>query len=96
MTRIKHLAELLDNQTITFTKLADDSGIVLDTDTAQVMSLNESAIFLIEAMSKGARTDDELVRALLAEFEVDDDTARADVESFLEELSKHVGTVREG
>jgi len=96
MTRIEHLAALLDNKTIAFTKLADDTGIVLDTNTAQVMSLNESATFLIEAMSSGARTGDELVHALLTEFEVDGDTARADVEAFLEDLSEHVGNLREG
>jgi len=96
VTRIEHLGELLDKQAITFSKLADASGIVIDTHAAHVMSLNESAAFLVDAVSSGARTDDELVSALVAEYEVDDDEARAHVETFLEELARHVGAVPRG
>ena len=90
MTRIIDLAELLTAQAITYTKLADESGIVLDTDTAQVFSLNESATFLLEALTRGARSNDDLVHALVTEFEVDEQTARADVEAFVQELAQHL------
>jgi hypothetical protein len=90
VSRIEDLARLLESKTITFTKLADESGIVLDTDTAQVFSLNESAAFLIDALGNGARTRDDLVKSLVDEFEVDESTAREDVEAFVNEIADHL------
>ena len=50
-----------------------------------VMSMNESGACLWDAMREGA-TEEELVRALLDAFEVDEETAKRDAAAFLEQL----------
>lgn len=50
------------------------------------ISLNPTASFLWDALSE-PRTADELVRALREEFDVSEQTARADVEEFLRLLT---------
>ncbi len=88
--RITELAQLLNSEDLTHTKLADDSGVILDVETQQVFSLNESAMFLVEAVHQGATSNAELVRALVAEFEVDEASARSDVEAFVETLARYM------
>lgn len=54
-------------------------------DLSIMITLNDTGRFLWERLEKGAETD-ELVAALLAEYEVDEATARAGVEAFVEKL----------
>ena len=56
-----------------------------------MITLNESAAFLWKEMEKGAEVED-LVKALLNEYEVDEDTARSCSISFVEKL-KEAGCV---
>jgi hypothetical protein len=51
-----------------------------------MISLSESGYMLWQAMEKGADTKEALVVALLAEYDVDEAEAAADVEEFLEFL----------
>lgn len=50
-----------------------------------MINLNEVGAFLWERLEKGA-TKDELVNALLSEYEVPNDIANKDVEAFLNKL----------
>lgn len=52
-----------------------------------IISLNEIGRFLFEALTED-QTPDTLVQALLAEYDTDPETARADVTDFLEQLRK--------
>ena len=47
-----------------------------------LMSLNESSVLLWNKLEKGA-TIDELVKVILSEYDIDEKTARADVEEFV-------------
>ena len=58
-------------------------------DIHGMISLSESGHLLWQRLSTDA-TEDELVSALLAEYDVDEATARADVSAFVEKL-KTVG-----
>ena len=51
----------------------------------EIMSLNETGAFLWELLKKGAKQE-ELVSRLVGEYEVDEQTAAKDVESFLAQL----------
>ena len=51
----------------------------------QIMSLNETGAFLWEILEKGAERQD-LVGALLKEYDTDAETAGKDVEAFLAQL----------
>ena len=50
-----------------------------------LFALNELGAFLWDRL-EGAQNDEELVQAVLAEYEVNEDTARADVAEFLQSL----------
>ena len=68
-----------------------DSWIVLPFGGATVdfngmLTLNESGAFLWKKLEQGSDRE-ALIRALLAEYDVDSATATADVDAFLEKLS---------
>jgi hypothetical protein len=85
---IGKLAAMLSDDELTTTKLVDGTGVILDVDSLQVFTLNQTGMFLIEAMGEGVTDRDVLVARLVAEFEVDDETATADVDAFVEDLVK--------
>ena len=58
-------------------------------DLNSMITINESAVCLFNALTKGA-TKDELVLALKAEYpDVDDEIASEDIDAFLEQLRKN-------
>ena len=68
------------------------SNIVVPTGAATVdfngiMTLNETGMFLWELLEKGAEKED-LLKALLSEYDVDEATALADIEKFLMKLEE--------
>ena len=54
----------------------------------QIMSLNETGAFLWNILKDGAEKQD-LVRDLVKEFAVDEQTAQKDVEAFLSQLRRN-------
>lgn len=59
-----------------------------DLDLNMMITLNDTGRFLWERLEKDV-TVDELVAALLSEYEVDESTARTAVAAFLEKLNAH-------
>ena len=55
-------------------------------DFRGVIKLNSSGAFLWKALEKEDKSTDDLVKALLEEYEIDEMTARGDVEDFLDKL----------
>jgi hypothetical protein len=53
-----------------------------------MISLNESSVLLWNKLEKGA-TIDELVQAILSEYDIDEETARADVEEFVKLIKEN-------
>ena len=52
-----------------------------------VINLNETGAFLWKLLEKGG-DEDSLYKALSDEYEVDEETARADIRAFLERVTK--------
>ncbi|MCR5611213.1 MAG: PqqD family protein [Clostridiales bacterium] len=52
-----------------------------------MITLNETGAFLWELL-KNETTEEELLKAMLAEYEVDEATARAGIEKFVKRLSE--------
>jgi len=50
-----------------------------------MVTTNETGAFLWEKL-KNETTEDELLKALLSEYDVDEETAKADISEFLEKL----------
>ena len=81
MTQIKLRADGLTWRAI------DDEVVALDVETATYVSANPSGGIIWRALAEGA-TRDELVAALVAEFDIEADRAGTDVDAFLAELSE--------
>ena len=88
MEHIEELARMLATDELTTTKLVDGTGVILDVDTLQVFTLNETGMFLVEALSEGAADREGLVNRLLETFEVEEDIAGEDVDLFIADLGK--------
>ena len=52
-----------------------------------MMNLNETGAFLFQKLLEGC-TEDELVEAMTAEYEVDEALARSDIKIFVERISE--------
>lgn len=57
-------------------------------DLNMMIVLNDSGAFLWEQLN-AEKDEDALVRALLAEYDVDEDTARSSVAAFVKKLYEH-------
>lgn len=90
MRRSVDLSRLLSSEAISQTRLADHTGVILDIDSLQVFSVNETGMCLVEALRDGIDDHQGLVRRVVEEFEVDPGTAAADVDLFVEELAHYL------
>jgi Coenzyme PQQ synthesis protein D (PqqD) len=64
-------------------RMVDDEVVAVDLRTSTYLNTNGSGAVLWLALVEGA-TDEELVARLVAEFGIDADRARADVDRFLD------------
>jgi len=90
MRRSVDLSRLLSSDAVSQTRLADHSGVILDIDSLQVFSVNDTGMCLVEALRDGIDDHQGLVRRVVEEFEVDPGTAAADVDLFVEELAHYL------
>ena len=68
-------------------RLSDGTGITLDLDRSTIATCNPSATILLEAIDRGVHGIGPLASVITSQFDVDEGTARRDVEAFLAELS---------
>lgn len=76
----------LANGSLPLTKLSDGTAILLDLSGKQVLSLNESAACIVEAIIRGERSTESLAEEVVSSFDVSIDAARSDVEGLLATL----------
>ena len=88
MSDIEKLAAMLADDELTTTKLVDGTGVILDVDSLQVFTLNETGMFLVEALGDGVADREGLMARMVENFEVEDDVAGADVDAFIADLAK--------
>lgn len=63
-------------------------------DFSKLISLNDTSLFLWKRMEGRDFTAEELVKALLDEYEIDEATATKDVEAFIKQLIEEKLIVR--
>lgn len=80
------LAAMISSGRLTHTTLVDGSGVVLDTDSLKVFALNETGALVFAALAEGVTDDAAIVDRVVAAFEVDRDTAAADLAAYLASL----------
>ena len=66
----------------------DDETVILALDTSMYLGLNETGTELWPHLLEGATRRD-LVTRLMDAFEVDDERATADVDSFIQQCRRH-------
>lgn len=88
MNHVEELARMLATDELTTTKLVDGTGVILDVDSLQVFTLNETGMFLVEALGEGVADRDGLVARMVEDFEVEDDAAGEDVDAFIGDLAR--------
>lgn len=58
-------------------------------DFSKMIYINETSLFIWNKLNEGVDTVDALVDAVIGEYEVDSDTARKDIEEFLDQMKEH-------
>lgn len=66
----------------------DGEIVALEAASSTYLTANKAGALLWEALSKGVSRD-QLVALLVATFAIDADSARADVDRFIDELAAH-------
>jgi hypothetical protein len=90
MRRTVDLSRLLSSDAVSHTRLADHNGVILDIDSLQVFSVNDTGMCLVEALRDGINDNEGLVSRIVEAFEVDRETAAGDVDAFVEELARYL------
>ena len=88
MSDLKGIAAILRSDRITHTELADHTGVLLDVDGLNILSLNGAGMFIVKAIYDGVHDIDLLVSEVVEEFDVDAEAARGDIEAFVSKLSR--------
>jgi hypothetical protein len=70
-----------------YRSIGDEGGLVVVPNQSKVQVLNPVGI-KVYGMLDGTHTRDEIVRAVMDEFDVEEQTARTDVDAFLDQLDK--------
>lgn len=96
MEVLELLGESLRRETLTATKLVDDTGVLLDVDSLQVFSLNETGMFVVEEVGRGVTERERLVERIVAVFEVNEEMARQDLDVFCNDLSSMLEPTSDG
>ena len=88
---VARLAHLLRSESVSFRRLADGNGVLVELDSGKVVTLNQTALFLVELLHEGAEEVSVLAAALAEDFEIDRQTATADIVEWAMELSDDLG-----
>lgn len=63
----------------------NEEGFAFDPETGQSFVVNQTGLFILKKLREGL-SEEEIIKSLTEEFEVDENTARRDFYDFLEQL----------
>jgi hypothetical protein len=92
MNKYAELARSLRSGDLEPTELADGTGVVLHLRGGEVYSLNETGMFIVDRLTRGEDDPDQLAAAMARHFEIDLDTARRDLDLFVDDLHRLICT----
>jgi hypothetical protein len=84
---VRRLAERLKTTPFSVVALSDGTGVLLDLNGMQVLTLNETGSFVVSRLLEGAVSLESLAAAVATVFQIDEGAARRDVSGFLERLT---------
>lgn len=81
------MAEILTRNNDILWRLIEDKVVLLDMDEARAITLNDVGSHIWMALER-QKIQEELVHEVITAFDIDEDTARKDTRSFLDEMIK--------
>jgi hypothetical protein len=81
------IQEALNSSNITLTEMADGTGVVLDIEHSQVLSMNASGLFIVKCLRESGDPAD-IPGKMADEFEVSVEVAREDTLALLDRLAE--------
>lgn len=84
---IARIREALDTGRLTINALDDGSGVLLDIDGEQLLTLNATAMYLVQSIEDGQLDVAGLRERMCERFEVEADRAENDVRAFVIEVA---------
>jgi hypothetical protein len=84
---IETVRDALATDRLTINALDDGTGVLLDIDGEQLLTLNRTGMTLVQAIADGAEDVAALRDRLCRGFEVDPDRAEADAAAFVQEVA---------
>lgn len=84
---IMKIRSALESGRLTINALDDGSGVLLDVDGEQLLTLNRTGMRLVQAIDEGTSSVEGLREMLLTEFEVEPERAETDARAFVEEIA---------
>lgn len=88
--RTQQISAALKAGELSMTVLADHTGVILDIDRHQVLSLNPTGVFILQQLLDDQRSQEEarLVTAIAARYGIGDARAAEDLSVFLNDLTR--------
>lgn len=80
---VQQIRSALDSGRLTINALNDGSGVLLDVDGEQLLTLNRTGMRLIQAIERGADAVEALRDLLMEEFDVEAERAENDARAFV-------------
>lgn len=74
---------------LSITTLPDGSGVLLDLEHEVLLNFNATGAFMLACLAEGLDEADVVAR-VLERYEVDQDTAHADVAQFMDQLARAI------
>ncbi len=84
---VEVVREALRSGRLTINPLDDGSGVVLDVDGEQLLTMNVTGLHIMTAIDEGAESIDEVTVAITRHFEVGPEQARGDGKAFIEKVA---------
>ena len=78
----------LESGRLTINALDDGSGVLLDIDGEQLLTLNRTGMRLVQAIDEGASSVEALRDMLVKEFDVEAERAQVDARAFVGEVAE--------
>ena len=84
---IARIGAALASQRLTINRLEDGSGVVLDVQREQLVSMNRTGLMIIQAIADGAGAEADIAEQISQSFGIDLDRAQQDVRRFARQLA---------
>lgn len=84
---LQRIADGLASERLTISRLDDGSGVVLDVQQEQLLSMNAAGLFIVQTIADGVTDEIGIAQLLVERFAVSAERARNDVQDFVQTLS---------